>query len=204
MADSPANDAFRELVARGRLASTPEPLPLSVGNVDRREPASRASWVASRPDGRKVRVVLGPALDDLVRRHSAFAAVAPGLISAPVFHERLSTAEAFACDFFAGEPIEAVARSQPSLAQNAFTRLCTALAATEKSSPESARLAEWQAWTAGVEGHEFWTAPERQLLREVIWPASIRSSARHPPRSAGPTVISRAVTSSSPRTARCG
>jgi len=169
MADT-VQSAFLELVARGRLAAAPEPQPLPVGNIDRRDPANRASWLASLPDGRKVRIVLGTDLTDLVRRHSAFAAAAPDLIAAPVFHEKLSPGEAFACIFFESEPLETVARTQTARAQSAFAQLCTALAATGKSSAESARLAEWQAWTSDIERHEFWTPDERRLLREIVWP----------------------------------
>ena len=177
----PRPDAFRELVARGRLAAQPAPRPLPVGNVDRRASALRSSWQATLPDGRQVRITLGARLGEHARRHAAFAAALPDLIPAPVFHESLANHEAFACVFFPGESLETVARENPVAAQSAFARVGMALASTEQSSTEAARLAEWGEWTAAVEARDFWTDAERSLLRDTIWPRLYPLLAAQPP-----------------------
>ncbi|MBI2497480.1 MAG: hypothetical protein HYV75_06040, partial [Opitutae bacterium] len=170
MSDPFTTSALRELVSRGLIAAPPAPQPLSAGNADRHDTAARTYWRVSLPDGQSARLILGTGLAGLAERQSALAHACPGLIAAPVFHQPLASGEAFADLFFAGRPLESVAASSPDAARAGFERVCTGLAATSRSSTESARAAEWQAWTASVESLGFWTPVEKQLLRSLVWP----------------------------------
>ncbi len=181
MTELPTVRAFGELVARGLIAAEPAAQRLPGGNVDRRDSSVRTSWRVGLPDGRAARLLLGPDLADLHQRHTAFARACPSLVPAGLFYERLSDGEAFAEEFFTGESLEAVALVAPARAAKAFARVCAALAATARPSTESARRADWQAWTATVESLRFWTPAESKLLNDLVWPRLYALLAAAPP-----------------------
>lgn len=170
MTDPITVSALRELVVRGLIAAQPPAEPLPAGNVDRRDAASRTSWRVSLPDGRPARLLLGTGLAGLAQRQAALAQACPGLIPPPVFHQLLPSGEAFADLFFEGESLEAAAGRSPDNARQGFARVCAELAATSQPATESARQAEWQAWTGSVESLACWTPAEKELLRTLVWP----------------------------------
>jgi glycosyltransferase involved in cell wall biosynthesis len=169
MADPHPADAFRELAARGLLATTPAPQPLARGNLDRQPAARREAWRVHLPGGGDAKLTLGPALGPLAARHTAFAQACPGIVPAPLFHARLTDGEAFAESFFAGTPLDA--GTGPTQAAEALTAVCRVLAATEQSSTESARLAEWQAWCTRLQQAPVFTAAKQRLLGGALLPA---------------------------------
>lgn len=170
MNELPTASVLRELVARGLIAAQPAAQPWPGGNADRRDLAERTSWRINLPDGRPARLIVGPDLADLNGRHCAIAQACPALIPALLFYQRFTHREAFAEEFFEGNPLDVAVRESPVQAVDAFTRVCAGLAATSRPSSEPTRLAEWQAWTNSVEALNIWTALELPLLRHVIWP----------------------------------
>jgi len=90
-----------------------------------------------------------------------------------LFHEQLPSGEVLAEIFFDGVTLDAAVRDgrpPPDIVRAAFARACAALVATEQSSTEDARSAEWQAWADGVCGLPVWTESERDLLRRLVLP----------------------------------
>ena len=170
LTDPSTAGALRELVARGLIAAEPAAQPLSEGNTDRREAPPRTSWRVNLPDGRTARLVLGPDLADMARRQTAFARACPTLLPAPIFQVKLADGQAFADEFFEGVSLESIVERSPEQARAILAKVHATLAATQRPSTEAARLAEWQAWTKSVEGLPRWTADEKKLLREQVWP----------------------------------
>ncbi|MBI2517713.1 MAG: glycosyltransferase [Opitutae bacterium] len=173
MADIHIAEIFAELVRRGLVAPTPPPAPLSGGNADRRAENVRLSWQAHLPDGRTVRLTLGPKLSAQTARQAAFARACPTLVPELLFFVSLAQGEAAAEEFFEGVSIEQAGQSgspAPEKIQAAFARACSILAATEEASSEEARRREWREWSASLTQLSFWTPLGRSLLEEQILP----------------------------------
>lgn len=184
MAANHTAEALSELIRRGLIAPTPPPVLLSGGNADRRPDSASAAWEARQPDGRKIKLTLGPKLSERATRHAAFARACPALVPEPVFLVSLAQGEASAKEFFAGIPIEQAGRSGPFTPDEiraVFARACRTLAATEEISHEEARRQEWQTWTSSLTQLSFWTPAERRLLEEKILPLLYTRLAAAPP-----------------------
>jgi hypothetical protein len=170
MSETPTDDSLQELVTLGRIAAHPVPQSMQGGNADRRDRPARTSWRCNLPDGRPVRLILGPALTDLANKQTAFGRACPDLVPTPIFHQLLSQDEAFAELFIEGGTLESVAHESPSKVRSDFETICAMLAATARSSSETERWAEWEHWTSSIEALELWTPDEKSLLHTLIWP----------------------------------
>lgn len=173
---------FRDLVARGLLASTP-PQAIASGNADRRPEQARTSWRATRPDGTTVKLTLAASLDRLPQSHAALASACPAIIPRPCFHERVNGGEVLAEEFFAGTPLDEAVRANLYPTESILAALGTvsrALAATEQPSNEAARQAEWQQWTEELLALPGWRQDERALLTSVLLPALYSALATTP------------------------
>ena len=173
--------ALQELVSLGLIDALPVALPLSGGNADRRDRASRTSWRVNLPDGRPVRLILGRDLADLAQRQSAFARACPDLVPNPIFHRPLQHGEAFAELFIEGTTLESAAHGAPERIQAYFDQTWAMLSATTRKSTEAARWAEWQNWTHSIHSLPLWTAVEKTLLGDQIWPKLYRLLSAAPP-----------------------
>ncbi len=173
MSPSVVDELFRALADRGLISTEPAPQPLPPSNRDRRSELARHSWRVRLPDGREAKLTMGAALDSLAMRSRALANACPDITAAPLFHEQLPSGEVLAEIFFDGVTLDAAVRDgrpPPDIVRAAFARACAALVATEQSSTEDARSAEWQAWADGVCGLPVWTESERDLLRRLVLP----------------------------------
>ena len=162
--------ALRELVERGLIAANPVAVALSPGNIDRREKPARTSWRVALPDGRPARLLLGPNLSSVALRQTAFARACPTLVPSVYFHDRLSNGDALADAFFPGASLESITESAPDRARALFGRVTDSLAATQRTSTENDRLAEWVNWTTAISGAAIWSVTERGLLASLVWP----------------------------------
>jgi glycosyltransferase involved in cell wall biosynthesis len=173
MSPSAVDDLLRTLADRGSISPEPAPRPLPPGNRDRRPELARHSWRVCVRDGREAKLTIGSALGPLALRCAALAEACPDITAAPLFHEQLPHGEVLAEVFFDGITLDAAVRDgrpSPDIVRNAFAQVCMALAATQQSSTEPARDAEWQNWADGVCELPVWTESERDLLRRLVLP----------------------------------
>ncbi|HWA24533.1 MAG TPA: glycosyltransferase [Lacunisphaera sp.] len=173
MTDSEPNAAIQELMARGLVASAPPPRLLARGNVDRSDP-TRESWLVVLPSGQPAKLTLGRHLADLSARHAALSQACPTITTRQLHFVQHPSADAILETFFAGPSAESAATSRSltrETIRHAVARTWSALAATERPSTESSRIAEWNDWTKRLLSLPVWSPPEGRDLQEQILPA---------------------------------
>ena len=77
----------------------------------------------------------------------------------PLARVQLPSGDALLESFFDGTPLETVATSRllpPEVIRQAVAGICDVLAASEQPSSESARAAEWSAWTGRLLALPVW------------------------------------------------
>ncbi|MDQ5978333.1 MAG: hypothetical protein QG602_1307 [Verrucomicrobiota bacterium] len=174
---------FSELVARGLLAASPPPQALASGNSDRRPEEARSSWLASLPDGPRVKLTLARSLGRLADTHAALAAACPGIIPRLHFHAQLNDCEVIAEEYFAGNPLDENVRTKDHSNETILAALATvsrSLAASEQPSTEAARREEWQLWSEQLPALSIWSPAERKALTGTLLPALYTSLATTP------------------------
>lgn len=174
---------FSELVARGLLAVSPPPQALAAGNSDRRPEEARSSWLASLPDGSKVKLTVARSLGRLADTHAALAAACPDIIPRLRFHAQLNASEVLAEEYFAGTALDEIVRAKDHSNETVLAALATvsrSLAATEQPSSDAARQEEWQHWSAQLTALPFWIPAERKALTDTLLPALYSSLATTP------------------------
>lgn len=173
MTDPSTISAFRELIAHGLIVEQPAPRTLSRGNVDRMD-TTRTSWLVSQPSGEMAKLTLGRDLSDLAARQAALAQACPTVTTAQLGYTRLSTGDALLEAFFDGTPLESAAGDRllsPDIIRQTVTGVGAALAATEQTSNESARAAEWNTWTGQLLTLPVWSSADGACLRNILLPA---------------------------------
>ncbi|HYC71328.1 MAG TPA: glycosyltransferase [Opitutaceae bacterium] len=169
--------ALSELTRRGLVSADPAPTPLPRGNRDRRPDPPRENWIAHRPDGTQVRLILGPGMVAAARTQREFAANCPELVAPPAFAEALSATEALGEPFLPGQALTTAWRDRrlsPETGRKALARARQLLAATARPSTEAARAAEWKDWTGELLALPHWTPDQRRSLDAELLPGLYR------------------------------
>lgn len=162
---------WRELIAEGLIASTPEPL--GGGNLDRAPSSARTSWQARTPDQAGLKLTVAPDLADYRERTAAFHDLLPRFTPQVIFHRRIGSLDVVAETFLEGRSLDALLSSGEfsSTHAHALAALSSALAALATPSSDAARLDEWSAWTEQLLALSCWDPAGRAFLRDTTLPA---------------------------------
>ncbi len=169
--DHPFAALWRELIADGLIAATPEPL--GGGNLDRAASSARTSWHAHALDGASLKLTVAADLVDFRDRASAFHAQLPRFTPEVKFHRRIDSLDVVAETFFEGQSLDALLSGGEfsSTHARALAELSSALTALPVPSTDAARLDEWTRWTEQLLALPCWDPPGRTFLRESTLPA---------------------------------
>jgi glycosyltransferase involved in cell wall biosynthesis len=154
-----------------------EPLP---GNASRLDHASRAHFRVVREGSTLCFLTIGPALQDLFNKASAFAVACPAVACKPLFLLEAGEYQALGFEYFPGKNLETLWRENSLNAEqlrSLVAKVVKALAATAKPSSAEAREQELSALFTQVLALPFFSRIDRGFLVDSVFPL-IRDGAK--------------------------